>query len=60
MNQSLTVQELVALARLVGPTGTQRTDTSAADGELNFYVSGSDLVMQVFHRELGWKSTTLT
>jgi hypothetical protein len=57
----MTLQELTVLAGLVLPRGLQRTDTNAADNEVNFYKSGSTIVMQVFDAEAGaWRSATLS
>lgn len=51
----------LALGRLVIPMGTAaRTDTGA-DGEPWAYVSGTDIILQVYSQSLGaWKSVTLS
>lgn len=51
----------LALGRLVIPIGTAaRTDTGA-DGEPWAYVSGSNIVLQVYSQSLGaWKSVTFS
>lgn len=55
--------EGLALGELIAPSvGAARTDTvGTPDRAVNIYVSGSNLVLQVFSLELGaWKSVTLS
>jgi hypothetical protein len=57
---SLTLQELIVLARIIAPKGLVRTDT-AADFELNFYESGSTIIMQCFSQKASaWRAVTLS
>ena len=59
MSQSMTLQELTILARLIAPKGGQRTD-AGADFEVNFYKSGSNIILQVYDAEAGaWRASTL-
>ena len=59
--QSITLQELTVLARLVLPKGIQRTDTQAGEFEANFYKSGDQIIMQVFdHDAQVWRSVVLS
>ena len=58
--KNLILQDLIVLAKIVVPKGTQRTDRGG-DFEVNFYPSGSTIVMQVFDNDAqAWRSVTLT
>ena len=62
MTATVTGSELLLGNGLVVPLGaTARTDTSAADGEVHFYISGATIVMQVFSHDAGvWRAVTLS
>jgi len=56
-----TVGRNLALGTLVVPIGTAARTDRGADGEPHAYVSGADIVLQMYSASLGaWKSVTLS
>ena len=62
LGRASVVDELEVRGRIILPLGAGvRTDTNAADREVNLYVSGATYILQIFDRAAGvWRSVTLS
>lgn len=60
--QSQTIQELQVTARIIVPINPAgaRSD-NGIDGEVNYYISGSTIIMQIYDFSGGaWRAVTLS